>query len=134
MSPTCRDTAKSVSDICIPMQRHTRIYFDFFGYDEGDFIPSELSGDPAVDIHHISSRGMGGGKTKDHILNLMALTREEHEKFGDKKQYKEMLQKSHVGFMIAHQPRKTEIILNNFYEHYDQEQSEPVEIEQTQSA
>ena len=83
------------------MKKHTKIYMDFFGYSESDFIPSELSGQRAVDIHHIERRGMGGSKSKDDINNLMALTREEHIKYGDKKQYIEYLKKKHSEFLRA---------------------------------
>lgn len=71
---------------------------NYFGYGIEDFIPSEISNKKAVDIHHIEARGMGGSN-KDDIRNLMALTREEHEKYGDKKQYKEFLKKIHLNFM-----------------------------------
>jgi len=73
---------------------------DTLGYDEGDFIPSEISGKQAVDIHHIWPRGMGGSKGRDNIENLMALTREEHEKYGDKKQYRDWLQEIHNTFIF----------------------------------
>lgn len=73
---------------------------DFFGYGEQDFIPSEISGNRAVDIHHISRRGMGGSKSKDTIENLMALTREEHEKYGDKPQYMQFLKEIHNTFLF----------------------------------
>ncbi len=79
--------------------KYKKIYFDYFGYKEGDTVISEMSGKPADDIHHINARGMGGSKDKDVIENLMALTREEHIKYGDKKQYKEMLNKIHENFL-----------------------------------
>lgn len=81
------------------MKNHVKIYLDYFGYQEGDFIPSEISGEMAVDIHHIEARGMGGSKKKDVIENLMALTRDEHIKFGDKKQFKEYLKEVHRSFI-----------------------------------
>jgi hypothetical protein len=84
------------------MKLHTEIYMDFFGYGTEDFVPSEISGNRAVDIHHINSRGMGGSNKKDVIENLMALTREEHEKYGDKKQHMDMLQNIHNQFMEKH--------------------------------
>jgi hypothetical protein len=74
---------------------------EFFRYTESDFIPSEISGERAADIHHINCRAMGGSKDKDHIMNLMALTRKEHEKYGDKKQYKEWLNDIHKKKVIA---------------------------------
>ncbi len=77
------------------MKRHTRIYLDFFGYFEGDIIPCEICKKPAVDIHHIDARGMGGSKHKDTIENLMALCRQDHIDWGDKKQFKDELKKIH---------------------------------------
>jgi hypothetical protein len=38
---------------------------------------------------------MGGSKVKDTIVNLMALCRECHIDFGDKKQYMDYLQHVH---------------------------------------
>lgn len=75
--------------------------------------PCELTGAPADDIHHIECRGMGGSKGKDHIGNLMALTREMHEQMGDNKQYKEFLQMVHDRFMQTRLPYfKEKRILN----------------------
>lgn len=65
------------------MRKHTKIYFKALGYDMHDptqFIPSELGGKTAKDIHHIIGRGRGG---EDRIENLMALTRKEHLDYGD---------------------------------------------------
>lgn len=69
---------------------------DAFGYDVGDFIPSELTNAEAVDIHHIISRGKCG---EDRIENLMALTREEHIEFGDKKQWMFFLLNRHYEYL-----------------------------------
>lgn len=81
------------------MRKHTKIYMDYFGYDISDFIPCEVCGKNAVDINHIVARGMGGSKTKDNIENLMAMCRQHHEQFGDKKVYREFLQTKHKSFM-----------------------------------
>lgn len=70
------------------MKPYVKIYFDAFGYHEGDFVPSEISEDEAVDIHHIVNR-------EDHIENLMAVTRVEHDGFGDKTDYMAYLLKIH---------------------------------------
>ena len=72
---------------------------EYFGYGMDDFIPSEISGDRAVDIHHIDCRGMGSSKEKDNISNLMALTRAEHTKYGDKKQWMMFLKLKHQQFL-----------------------------------
>ena len=71
-------------------------YFNHFGYDISDFIPCEVCGKVAVDIHHIEARGIGGSKEADNIDNLMALCREDHIKYGDKKQYKDFLKCKHA--------------------------------------
>lgn len=81
------------------MKKHTKIYLNYFGYGEQDYIPSELSGKKANDIHHIDARGMGGSGKLDVIENLMALTREEHNLYGDKEQYLEWLKDIHLQFM-----------------------------------
>lgn len=62
------------------MQKHTKIYLEYYGYDETDFIGCECCGKPAVDIHHLIAKGMGGSKTKDYIENLIAVCRKCHEK------------------------------------------------------
>jgi hypothetical protein len=83
------------------MKKHVKIYLNYFGFGEQSFIPSEISGKRANDIHHIENRGSGGSKNKDYIKNLMALTREEHEKYGDKKEYIEYLKLVHKNYMNA---------------------------------
>ena len=77
------------------MKKYTLTYFKHFGYDISDFIPCEVCGKTAVDIHHIEARGIGGSKDADNIENLMALCREDHLKYGDKKQHKEWLKSIH---------------------------------------
>ena len=73
------------------MQKHTKIYMDYFGYDTSDFIPCEICGSKAVDINHIKARGMGGSKQHDNIENLMAMCRECHEEYGDKQHMRQTL-------------------------------------------
>jgi hypothetical protein len=77
------------------MKKHVKLYLSFFGYDTSDFIPCEVCGKQAQDIHHIEARGMGGSKLADHIDNLQALCRECHIEFGDKKQHKEYIKDIH---------------------------------------
>lgn len=81
------------------MKKHVKKYLDYFGYDETSWIACELCGKTAVDIHHIEARSMGGSKTKDNIENLMAVCRDCHIEYGDKKQYKGLLQATHIAYM-----------------------------------
>jgi hypothetical protein len=78
------------------MKKHTKVYMSYFNYDVGDFIPCEVCGTTAVDIHHINCRGMGGSQIKDVISNLMALCRKCHLEYGDKKQHIELLRQIHA--------------------------------------
>lgn len=77
------------------MKKHTKIYFDYFGYGIDSVILCEVCGAKAVDLHHIFRRGMGGSKEADNIENIMALCREHHIEYGDKKQYMEYLKNKH---------------------------------------
>lgn len=81
------------------MKKHTKIFLDYFNYGIEDFIPCEVCGTRATDIHHLKARGMGGSKNLDHISNLLSLCRPCHIKFGDKKQYMDFLRDTHEEFM-----------------------------------
>jgi hypothetical protein len=84
------------------MRKHTKIYFDYFGYTGQEYICCEVCGARAVDIHHIFARGMGGAKEADRIDNLMAVDRECHVKYGDKKQHIEFLIEKHQEFIDSY--------------------------------
>lgn len=63
------------------MRKHTSVYMDFFNYGEEDFIPCEMCGDRAVDIHHLTKQSkFGKKKEKDYIENLIAVCRDCHNK------------------------------------------------------
>ena len=64
---------------------------DFHDYCKDDFIPCEACGTTAVDIHHLSGRGLGGSKNKDFIENLIALCRRCHIKAETDKQFNNQL-------------------------------------------
>lgn len=81
------------------MKTHTKIYLDYFGFDEYSFVSCEVCGKMAVDIHHIDARGMGGSKTKDYIENLQALCRKCHIDYGDIKEFKDKLKEVHLRYM-----------------------------------
>lgn len=81
------------------MKKHTKIYLKALGHDLSDpnqYIPSELGTAKACDIHHIIGRGKCG---EDRIENLMALSRQEHIDFGDKKRYMWTLPSVHRQFL-----------------------------------
>ena len=68
-----------------------------------DWVACEICGAPAVDIHHIEARGMGGdpqGK-KDVIENLMAVCRGCHIKYGDAPEHMEFLKRIHGAKLTA---------------------------------
>lgn len=92
--PNCPDQDCSRNNLYF-IKRHTRTYLKHFGFGADSFIPCEVCGGRAVDIHHIDCRGMGGSKEKDEIGNLMALCREHHLFYGDKKQYTQFLKNIH---------------------------------------
>jgi 5-methylcytosine-specific restriction endonuclease McrA len=85
------------------MQKHTKIYYNHFGYSEDDFLPCEICGRTAVDIHHIIPRSKFGDKNKmaqDKIDNLMALCRECHDDAHREKISKENLFSIHYVYLI----------------------------------
>jgi hypothetical protein len=59
------------------MQKHTRIYFDYFDYKVASEAMCEACGAPGNDIHHIHGRL---GKDRDSIQNLVCLCRRCHER------------------------------------------------------
>lgn len=80
------------------MKKHTKIYFNYFGYDTSDIILCEICNAVAVDLHHIEPRSMGGNPKgdKDVIENIMALCRSCHIKYEGNKKDKEMLKVVHL--------------------------------------
>lgn len=74
------------------MINYKKTYLKALNYDISDFIPSELSGKRAIDIHHIVNR-------ENRIENLMAVTREEHIEFGEIKSKMCYLLSEHWNFL-----------------------------------
>ena len=66
------------------------------------WMPCEICGSQAVDVHHIDARGMGGRDSADEIENLMGVCRQCHIDYGDKKQHKDMLREVHQKFIDKH--------------------------------
>jgi 5-methylcytosine-specific restriction endonuclease McrA len=63
------------------MKPYTKTYMKYFGYDTSDFIPCEVCGKNASDIHHLEPRSIA--KAKENLIdNLMALCRSCHDECG----------------------------------------------------
>lgn len=107
------------------MQKYIKLYMQKLGYAEGDFIPSEISGLPAVDIHHIIGRGKTG---EDRIENLMALTREEHIEQGDKKHLIADQFRTHARFLEANGVKFDKIWMHEQIQKYSQYEASDVEL------
>ncbi len=78
------------------MERHVKNYLEAFGFSGMEFIPCEVCGSSAVDIHHVEPRSSFGSKRKDEqdrVDNLVALCRYCHNgAHGDlSREWKEML-------------------------------------------
>lgn len=86
------------------MKPHTKTYLNFFNFKIPEDCFCEICHSPAVDIHHIEPRGMGGDPigSKDVIENLQALCRDCHSIHGDVPNKKEWLKKVHLKFMENH--------------------------------
>jgi 5-methylcytosine-specific restriction endonuclease McrA len=63
------------------MKPYTKTYMKYFGYDTSDFIPCEICGNNASDIHHLEPRSIAKAK-ENFIDNLMALCRNCHDECG----------------------------------------------------
>lgn len=92
------------------MKPYTKLYLDYFGYSEGDFIPCEITGKEAVDISHNLPRGMGGSKLKDTIENLMGLTRSAHTFLESNPNYYWWFQLVHYHFMVTKIPYSESLV------------------------
>jgi 5-methylcytosine-specific restriction endonuclease McrA len=81
------------------MKNHIKVYLNHFDYKaerfEDIYIPCEICGGSAVDIHHIEPRQRGGSKKKDYVENLMALCRNCHNMAEAKRYTKEYLKAKH---------------------------------------
>lgn len=60
----------------------------------------------ATDIHHIDARGMGGSKSKDNITNLMALSRDNHDKAENESYPQVVLKEIHDQFLKSNPYQK----------------------------
>jgi len=77
------------------MQKHTKVYYTFFGFVLDDYVPCEMCNAPAVDIHHIEKRSRNK-ITNDYIENLVGLCRDCHIKAESDKMYNMYVRIKHL--------------------------------------
>jgi 5-methylcytosine-specific restriction endonuclease McrA len=79
------------------LKKHTKIYCDYFGILENDYVACEYChAQRMTDVHHITPRGMGGKNPRvDVISNLIGLCRDCHNLAEAKKISKEDLKRQH---------------------------------------
>ena len=95
------------------MQTYTKKYLKALGYDETDFIKCEICEGKATEIHHIMTRKKFRELMNDP-RNLMAICRECHQAYGDRKYLMAALLKIHKRVLqIA--DYKTDYNWFNFY-------------------
>ena len=78
------------------MIKYKKVYLDYFKYDETDFIFCEICQKTAIEIHHLTPKGMGGSKTKDYIGNLIAVCRDCHNQCHDSKEFNNKAKEIHL--------------------------------------
>lgn len=71
-------------------------YLKHFGYGEQDFVPCEVCGSQAADVHHINYKSRGGD---NNITNLMALCRHHHNLAHAEVLSEDHLQEIHDAFL-----------------------------------
>ncbi len=74
------------------MQNHVKVYLEHFGYSGYEFMPCEVCGGPATEIHHIVPRSLIFGKERDAITNLIGLCRPDHERAHNDRDFNDSLQ------------------------------------------
>lgn len=67
---------------------YKQVWLKSRGHSEGDLLLCEVCGQPAVDIHHIIPKGMGGTKRVYTGYLLIALCRHDHDRAGGLRQPK----------------------------------------------
>ncbi len=73
------------------MQKYTKNYMQSMGFDVGDFIPCEECGAPAVDVHHITPRSLGGSDEPENLIALCRSVNHCHDRAAAGKLSKEYL-------------------------------------------
>ena len=79
------------------MQKHVKVYMEFFGWDGVSYLPCECGCErPIVEIHHLVFRSLEPNKKKrDAIENLCGVARECHDKAHASRAFNEELKVIH---------------------------------------
>lgn len=111
------------------MQDYVEVYLIGMGYEpwfmnNDDPVPCEICGEQFHDVHHIERRGMGGTEKEYFVEEMMALCRDDHFFFGDKKKFRVFLYWVHY---LKMKQVKREIDFDKlprdlFFEQYSDEQ------------
>jgi len=74
-------------------------YLKFFQYGHDEFVPDEIDGSQAMDIHHVRFRSTSH-KNQHSIFNIMAINRENHNRCHSRYITEEQAQFHHDEFVI----------------------------------
>lgn len=99
------------------MKNYTKTYYQFFDLIPSDIIICEICDfRPSVDIHHIVARSQEKSLEND-IINLMAVCRECHNEYGDRKIAIKFLFKKHIQNLNNYKQADYESKLPNKYKY-----------------
>ena len=70
------------------MKPYVKTYYKYFSYDVSDFIPCEVCGAKAVEVHHLEPKSIAKAK-ENFIDNLIAVCRECHNQCHARRQFNE---------------------------------------------
>ena len=93
------------------MKAYTKTYFRYFGFDESDFVPCEICGSKATEIHHLEPKSIAKAKV-NLIDNLIAVCRTCHDLCGGLRSFNDQAKLIHrkklLGVKTDHETIKYE--------------------------
>jgi len=84
------------------MQKHTKIYFEYFGIGIDDYVQCEAcDAARASEVHHIDFKKMGGTSDPDidRIENLVGVCRVCHNLCHSNKEFNELTRRKHLLYL-----------------------------------
>ena len=82
------------------MQKHQKIYKEYFSFALDEYVPCEGCGAASVDVHHLTPRSLGG---QNDIENLCAVCRKCHDRAHTFPSYNEYLKIKHLKKLNEHE-------------------------------